>query len=193
MIPVVEVTLTACDNSTSTACGYVSISSEISEGGDYLTEELVSYLDGELGNMKTVTYDSDSYSVFSRKYLPQTCSTKYVAYRSYPASCDVCSGTLYSAPTPLDCDDDTLALGSGTAVTFASRHINTATKSYPGGLLSHVETHELTFSTRPALNSDSIVTCGSTKYKIKEVKNQDDLRKPLRAVAEITVRPRASV
>ena len=192
MIPVVEVTLTACDNSTSTACGYVSISSEISEGGDYLTEQLIGYLDSELGNMKSITYDGDVFSVFSRKFLPQTCSTKFTAYRSYPVSCDVCTGLLRTAATPRDCDDSTLAM-TGTAVTFAARHINTATKTFTGGLVSHIQVYELVFSTRPELNSDNIVTCGSSTYKIKEVHNKDDLRKPLRAIAEVTPRPRASI
>lgn len=194
MIPLVEVTITACDNSTTTECAYLSVvSSTLSESGDYVTDELSAYISGEIASAKQITFDGLTYTIHSTKVLKQTCSTKVNAFRTYLSSCDECNGFIHTATQPTSCTDDSTNIGTGTAATFSVRHINTATKVLAAGLVGHVQTYELVFSGRPELNSDNVVVCGSARYKIKEVFNKDDIRKPLRATAELTPLPRADV
>lgn len=194
MIPLVELTITACDNSTSTECAYLSVvSSKLSESGDYVTDELSAYIPSEIGLAKQVTFDGLTYTVHSSRAVKQTCGTMISAFRTYLSSCDTCNGFIHTATQPISCSDDSTNIGAGTPAVFSARHISTATKALAAGLVGHVQTYELVFSGRPELNSDNVVVCGSTRYKIKEVFNKDDIRKPLRATAELTPLPRASV
>lgn len=193
MIPLVELTVRSCNGTPSTACGYVAIvGTDTDESGKFKIVNLVAYVTGTLGTVDEIDFDGATFVVFSQKDLPSTCSTKLSAFRIILSGCDTCTGQLFTGVTPADCDDDSEAVGAGTAVNFSARHLSTATKVINDSV-THLETYELMFEGRPNLNSDNIVTGCSKSFKIKSIENKDDIRKPLRAVAEVTPFPRATV
>lgn len=193
MLPLVEVDVIACNGSSSEACGFVSlVSSSVSESGDFIVDEIAAYLSGVTGPFKSIVFDGVQYEVHSTKAIPSQCSVKVNAFRLRLFSCDTCAGQIFTGVIPADCDEDSEGVGSGTAVNFSMRHLTTTTKVINDSV-THLETYELMFEGRPNLNSDNIVTGCGKSFKVKSIENKDDIRKPLRAVAEVTPFPRATV
>lgn len=195
MIPLVELQFKDCAGTLLAAtCGYVAIiSSEVDPTGAFTTDQLVAYADGQVNEASAVVFDGVQYAVFARKYLPSTCSTKVTAFRTYPSGCTACTGQLLTALTPLDCDDQSTSTTLVGSIVFSARHMNTTTKAYPGGLVSHLETYELYTESSYAINSDNYISgCGKV-YKVKQVLERDSVKLPTKIIAEVTPRPRASV
>ncbi len=195
MIPQVELQFKDCSGVLlEPQCGYVAVvSSELDPTGSFTTDQLVAYVNGIVDQASAVIFDEVQYNVLERKVLPATCSTKVTAYRTYPSGCSACTGQLHLATSPVACTDNSTSTTLVGSIVFSARHVNTATKAYPGGLVSHVETYEIyTESTYPINSDNYIIGCGKT-YKVKQVLERDSIKLPTKIIAEVTPRPRASI
>lgn len=194
MMPSSGVTLLDCAGNSHEVCAYVAaVTAGISEDGSTMTAKVVAVVNGNIGfDARTLVFDGTDYTVFATKAVPSACTTKVEAFRIMLTGCDVCDGYIVNAVIAEDCDDDTLDTYGGTEVRFAARHVSTDSRKR-GDIVSHVENYELSFEGRPELTTDMIILgCGKT-YKIREVRTQTDIRRPLRAMAQVTTSPRAEV
>lgn len=192
MIPASSVTLLDCAGSAHEVCAYVAaVTAGMSEDGATMTAKVTAMVNGSIDfNVRSLLFQGAEYTVYASKHVVSACTTKLEAFRVMLTGCDVCDGTLLSAVIPEDCDEDSLDTYGGESIRFAARHISTESRKR-GDIVSHTENYELTFEGRPDLNSDMVIDGCGKRYKIREVRLQSDIRRPMRAMAEVSTRPRA--
>jgi len=78
------------------------------------------------------------------------------------------------------------------AVRFSARHISTDSRRR-GDIVSHTESYELMFEGSPELTTDMVIEGCGKLYKIREIRSQSDIRRPMRVLAEVSTRPRADI
>ena len=192
MMPASSVTLLDCTGASHEVCAYVAaVTAGISEDGATMTAKVTAVVNGSIDfEVRSLLFQGAEYIVFGVKNVVSACTTKLEAFRIMLTGCDVCDGLLLSSVIPEDCDEDSLDTYGGEPIRFAARHISTESRKR-GDIISHTESYELTFEGRPSLNSDMQIDGCGKRYKIRELRLQTDIRRPMRAMAEVSTRPRA--
>jgi hypothetical protein len=194
MMPASAVTLLDCTGASHEVCAYVAaVTAGMSDDGSTMIAKVTAVVSGAIGfQARTLVFDETEYTVFATKQVPSACTTKVEAFRVMLRGCDVCDGVAKTLAVPESCDEDSTDSYGALAVRFSARHISTDSRRR-GDIVSHTESYELMFEGSPELTTDMVIDGCDKLYKIREIRSQSDIRRPMRVLAEVSTRPRANI